>query len=96
MGWLALLGLLASVQKVSSQIDARNAIIHHAEASRGESLSDVITIATYNIRTASQWAVRDGGDGYNGRTWPARRNAVSKTIQISGAAVVGTQVNDLE
>ena len=39
----------------------------------------------------SRWAVRDGGDGRNHRTWPARRSAVAKTIEIARASVVGTQ-----
>jgi len=57
----------------------------------GAAVGDGVTVATYNIRTASRWALRDGGDDYHGRTWPARRRAVAKTIVISGAAVVGTQ-----
>jgi endonuclease/exonuclease/phosphatase family metal-dependent hydrolase len=55
------------------------------------SVPDELVVASYNIRTSSNWAVRDGGDGMNGRTWSARRALVAKTIKISGAAVVGTQ-----
>lgn len=60
---------------------------------RGASLAvhEELTVASYNIRTASRWAVRDGGDGRNHRTWPARRSAVAKTIEIARASVVGTQ-----
>jgi hypothetical protein len=94
MGWLVLLLLFVSAHKILSQVDGLDARKRVVEASLGASLGDEITVATYNIRTASQWAVRDGGDGYNGRTWKARRSAVAKTIQISGAAVVGTQVDD--
>jgi len=55
------------------------------------STCDEVVVATYNIRTASHWALHDGGDKYNGRTWPDRRRGVAKSIRITGAAVVGTQ-----
>jgi len=47
---------------------------------------------TYNIRTASAWANRDGGDRAHGRTWRERRLKVLKVIEIAGwPAVLGTQ-----
>lgn len=55
------------------------------------SLSSELRVMTYNIRTASRWAVVDGKDGVHGRTWHDRRHAVAKSIEIGGAAVVATQ-----
>ena len=52
---------------------------------------DSVTIMSYNIRTASRWATVDGGDGKSGRSWAARKRSVAKTVEISGAAVAGTQ-----
>lgn len=50
-----------------------------------------LRIMTYNIRTASRWARVDGGDQANRRTWSQRLSAVAKSIEIGGAAIVGTQ-----
>ena len=87
---LVLWGLL--VWTCGSLHRARGFEVVAAKASGGDGGGDEVTVATYNVRTASQWAVRDGGDEYHGRMRPARRSAVAKTIRISGAAVVGTQV----
>ena len=53
--------------------------------------AESITVMSYNIRTASRWATVDGGDARAGRTWALRRRSVARTVEISGAAVVGTQ-----
>ncbi|KAH8046496.1 hypothetical protein JL720_16357 [Aureococcus anophagefferens] len=53
--------------------------------------AESITVMSYNIRTASRWATVDGGDARAGRTWAQRRRSVARTVEISGAAVVGTQ-----
>ena len=54
-------------------------------------MAEEVTIATYNIRTASKWAVTDGGDERNGRLWAQRRAKVAKSIEIAKATIVGTQ-----
>ena len=50
-----------------------------------------VTVMSYNIRTASSWATRDGGDARFGRTWARRKASVAKTVEIGKAWVVGTQ-----
>lgn len=50
-----------------------------------------VTVMSFNIRTASQWASRDGGDAQKGRTWDRRLPSVAKAVEIGAAHVVGTQ-----
>lgn len=59
-------------------------------ATRSEE-SRELRIMTYNIRTASRWALEDGKDGVYRRSWRERKRSVAQTIKISGAAVVATQ-----
>ncbi|KAJ8604776.1 hypothetical protein CTAYLR_001026 [Chrysophaeum taylorii] len=55
------------------------------------SFSEELRVMTYNIRTASTWALRDGGDAANRRTWQERRRSVARTIEIAKASIIGTQ-----